>query len=116
MDIKLFEIRDRATFIPAMAVRLTWRDDQERWLLRRASYAAEQIAPHSELEPYVLLTELDGGKSKYDPYGWDTRTMRFAHQHMLEKWNLLCSGDVIDVEFILGETLAKKRSEREEAL
>ena len=50
----------------------------------------------------------------YDPYNWvrDTRTKRTAHSHIERNWADLRDGDVIDVEFILGETAIKKVSER----
>ena len=35
-----------------------------------------------------------------------------AHEHIILNWDQLKDGDVIDVEFILGETKVKKDSER----
>jgi len=43
------------------------------------------------------------------------RTMLEAHRHVAAHWNELQSGDVVDVEFILGETAAPKVSERVDA-
>lgn len=121
MEIKLIEIRDRATFIPAMAVRLGARNEHERYLLRRAGYAVPD--GHVALpEPgddtgqfYVLLTNLNGGGTcEYDIYAWNNRTMVVAHQWLLRSWHTIKSGDVLDVQFILGETAAPKISERAE--
>lgn len=121
MEVKLFEIRDRATFIPAMAVRLRNRTPEEFFLLRRAGYSREQISGPEEtpgqlahgLEPYVILVKLDGVESNYDPFGWrNYRTMGNAHSHIIANWHKLQSGDVVDVEYILGETSVKKRSEQ----
>jgi hypothetical protein len=39
-----------------------------------------------------------------------------AHRYIEENWNALSDGDVIDVEFILGETKEKKISERYETV
>lgn len=114
MDVKLFEVRDRATFIPVMAVRLAYRDSYERYLLRRAGFDGSQIEPHSADEPYVVLWPLIGGPCNYDPYAWPglARTYPQAHAWLIANWNKVSSGDVIDVEFILGETEAPKPSER----
>lgn len=113
MIIKLVEIRDRATFIPAIAIRLTFRNERERYLLRRAGYASEQIVPDSAMEPYILLSKLDGVRAEYDPYNWGNRTMATAHAHLIQAWDSIASGDVIDVQFILGETQTPKVSEQE---
>gem|GEM_PF-2943358 len=50
----------------------------------------------------------------YDPYDWSgtPRTYREAHKYIKQNWGILESGDVIDVEFILGETDTCKISER----
>jgi hypothetical protein len=136
--VKLFEIRDRATFIPVMAVHLLARakearlqsqpalnppspnaigsmvnDDHEEFLLRWAGYAQAQIT-NADAPPYILLTNnLGGGGSwEYDPYNWDNRSMKAAHIYIADHWNDLISGQVIDVEFILGESKTPKVSER----
>lgn len=115
MEVKLIELRDRGTFIPMMAVRLdSLASTEDRFLLRRAGYGEEQIDLNKGFEPYVLFTRLDGtGKCNYDPYSWDNpRTYRPAHIYLISHWNSIKSGDVIDVEFLLGETTAPKVSER----
>lgn len=108
MNVKLFEIRDSATFIPAIAVELVPADSQDIYLYRRAGY--------SLYERYILLARLDGGPMNYDQYDWTNRTMKSAHIHMILHWDELKSGEVIDVQFILGETDKPKISEREEVL
>jgi hypothetical protein len=97
--LKLFEVRDRATFIPVMAVAV---NDGE-WLFRRAGFGPT---------PMVYLTHLTSNTCQYDPFAWTNRTMKTAHMHITENWHALASGAVIDVEFILGETDAPKTSER----
>lgn len=112
MQCKTIEIRDKATFIPALAVRLQLRagedSAQTHYLARRAGYALGQ--------PYVILTRLDaaGGKAHYDPFGWHDRTFTTAHSFLSDNWDTIADGAVIDVEFILGEREAPKRSERHE--
>ena len=112
MIAKLFEIRDRATFIPIMAVQCCPIMSGERYLLSRAGYgptAAEQIQ-------YVLMCEINGGGGKVhcDPIKWGrhARTLQVAHQYIMDNWINLLSGDVIDVEYILGETTTPKVSEQ----
>lgn len=111
MEVKLLEIRDKATFIPAMAVRLHSRDDAEFYLLRRAGYSEAQVQLEG-VEPYIVLWRLEGGPAEYDPYSWGNRTMATAHQHIVDFWQRLESGDVVDVQYILGETKEAKKSER----
>lgn len=130
--VKVFELRDRATFIPIIATRLLVRDDssrrqienyggipqqfriddyKEEFLLRRAGYSQEGIT-HLGSSTYVLLAPLSGGRCEHDPYSWGGRTYPVAHQYIVNHWDELVSGQVIDVEFILGETTEPKTSER----
>ena len=117
MEVKLFEIRDRGTFIPVMAVRLIVNEmgdagEVEFFLLRRAGYSKDQILI-SQAEPYIILCKLDGIEAQYDPFAWpNRRTMGTVHRHIIDLWQELKSGDVIDVEFLLGETQTPKKSER----
>lgn len=126
MQIKLFEIRDKATFIPAMAIKLgiepyqdkgeesSQRQEQELWLLRRAGYSLEVLTGNPQyLTPYIILCKLDGVEAQYDSFSWSNpRTMGTAHRTIIEAWDELKSGDVIDVQFIIGETHTPKISER----
>lgn len=109
---KTFEVRDAATFIPAVGVLCDpERDDAaseaDRYLLGRAGYGTARC---------ILFTRLDGHGSNiapYDPVDWGrNRTMRTAHEYVSKFWDTLTSGDVIDVELILGLTDVPKASER----
>ncbi len=108
IESKVFELRDKATFIPILASRMASvcclasgitdvTEPRVQWLLRRAGYS---LSP-----PYlILLTGLDGGQSEYDPYSWGgSRTWAPAHQHIADHWEELESGDLIDARVILGE-------------
>lgn len=101
METKLFEIRDTATFIPALGIRIEGNDG---YLARRADFGG----------PCVYLIHLNGERCAYDPYNWDggSRTMCIAHQYIEENWGTLNSGDVVDVQFILKETTEPKQSEQ----
>lgn len=104
METKLFEIRDRMTFIPAMAILLSANTVKENFLLRSGGYGGS--------DPYILLSYLsEVSQISCDPYTWTHgRTMQVAHKYIIENWSGLKSGDVIDVEYILGETKELKQS------
>lgn len=106
MEAKTLEVRDSATFIPVLAVNMTPDNAEQRWLLRRCGYPLDG-------RPNVILTNLSGdGKATNDPYAWGGRTYPVAHNWIINHWDELVDGDVVDVEFILGETATKKLSER----
>ena len=111
MEAKTFEIRDRATFIPAFAINPGNGafNEYDRWLWARAGYG---LSP-TEQGQYVILGNMnEPTRTRSDPYQWGDRTMHTAHLYILEHWDELASGDVIDVQFILGETATRKTSER----
>jgi len=104
MEIKQIEIRDRSTFIPALAMRISGTDG---YLFRRAGFGAS---------PCTLLMNLSTMELNYDPFSWkvlEGRTMHVAHRWIKENWDSLGCDDVVDVEFILGESASPKSSERE---
>jgi putative copper export protein len=107
MEIRMYEIRDRATFIPVIAIRLVPASEKQRYLLARAGYGTTP----GDQGQYVLLCEILGGHgaAQSDPYGWNDRTMATAHLHIAETWPP--DGAVVDVEYILSETAAPKESE-----
>lgn len=124
MKAKALELRDEGTFIALLAVDMNpvvgrpWDDiiestaviyqsKDQRYLLRRVGYPCDG-------RPNVLITKLsgDGSKASNDPHYWRDRTMATAHAYIIENWEKLRDGDVVDVEFILGETPSPKASER----
>jgi hypothetical protein len=114
LETKTFEIRDKGTFIPVMATAMrplselnVDYNNQDAYLLRRAGYGMESLL--------VMLCKLDGNEITYTPESWRQkcwRTMVEAHKYIVMNWDKLTSGQVIDVEFILGETDTEKDSER----
>jgi len=113
MDTKILEIRDSGTFIPVLCVDMNpcrELNDAHRaqyYYMRRAGYPCDG-------RPNIAIAKLsmDGEPAWNDPYGWKGRTMAVAHNFILEHWPKLKDGDVIDVEFILGERSQPKISER----
>lgn len=101
IEIKRAEIRDRLTFIGAIALRITG-DPADR-LMWRMGFSDN---------PLVALVKLSSDEWRTDPYQWpDSRTMGQAHLWLAEHWEEHADGAVIDVEFILGETTHPKLSE-----
>ena len=122
MQVKLLEIRDEGTFIGVLCVDMNPSEedytrlsdgevreiyDAQRYLLRRVGYPCDG-------RPNIAITEVSAsGKPCWnDPYGWGGRTMPVAHKYIIENWESLHDGDVVDVSFILGESNAPKVSER----
>lgn len=111
MKIKLLEVRDASTFIPVMAIQLGADNESQRWLLSRSGYGGSTGIQNG----YVLFTSLKGyGETTiyYDHNKWFSDTLRTAHAFVRENFDYLNDGDVIDVQFIKGETLVRKVSER----
>lgn len=106
MIAKLIEIRDAMTFIPAMAVWLKPSDLAEEFLLAREGYE------RGSQGNFVLLIWLARGRSEYDPEVWASRTLQVAHHYVIDHFCEINSGDVVDVEFILGLRDEPKISER----
>lgn len=103
---KCLEVRDRMTFIPVVCIGTVADNEGQRYLLRRSGYTLGET---------VILVNLNDCRAANDPYEWgNSRTMSVAHNYIQEHWAELNDGDVVDVEFILGETTERKKSERHE--
>lgn len=117
MDVKLFEVRDRMTTIPVMAVRLDSESERERWLIGRAGYGTTRGIQRG----YILLMEIarpDDGCVRAVADGWvglpgRGRTLPMAHALIQDAWDKLANGAVVDVEYMLGETEAPKETEQQ---
>ena len=104
MKIKLLEIRDRATMIPAFAFSTDADNEEQSYLLRRVGFNG-QVA--------IVVGFLNGERmATADAYAWGDRTMQTAHLHIEENFTTLKDGDVVCVETILGERATPKISER----
>jgi hypothetical protein len=74
---------------------------------------------HSESERFARSKryrfDADGARATNKAYEWGEsvrRTFGVAHNYIIKHWHDLHDGDVVDVEWILGETKQKKISER----
>lgn len=112
MIAKTFEIRDAATFIPVLAVKLAPGCEADRYLLARSGHGR---TPDSQAQ-YVMIWRLSDQEGVLSPCDWNypPRTMKVAHEWIQKNFDQLQSGEVVDVEFIIGLRPAPKISEREE--
>ena len=71
MECKTLEIRDRMTFIPALAVNINSDNEAQRYLMQRCGYPCNG-------EPNIILTKLAGEcQASNDPYSWiGSRTLQ----------------------------------------
>jgi hypothetical protein len=111
MEVKCLEIRDVATFIPVICIRPVAENEEQRYLLRRDGYVAD------DREHCIIMIDAQCRGAAYDPYDWPggSDTKRVAHDYIINNWSKLRDGEVIDVEFIKGLSPARKVSERETA-
>ena len=106
---KVIEIRDRGTHIEAMAIRMqTDNPAQECGIHYRGG--------HPRNGSSIVLMRLHDLRATNDPYEWphitgDGRTMPNAHDYILTHFDEIKDGDVVDVEYILGESSTPKMSE-----
>lgn len=110
-EVKLFEVRDEGTFIPVIAVRPSYdASAAEQYLWARSGYGARLDDQHT----YVLLAPVmsNRGALTSDVMAHGSRTLQVAHQHIKDRWDDLRSGDVVDVEYIVGQRPAPRLSER----
>ena len=103
---KFFEIRDEATTLPLMVTKLEPINSDEDWLIKRAM--------GSQPYPLFLVTFMSKGVSEFDVYDWGNvgaRTVKTAHEFIESHWHELNTGDIIDVQVILGEKETPKKSD-----
>lgn len=99
-QVKIFEVRDRSTSIPVVAVWLTPEDPRESELAARCGYG--RLDTQGD---YVLVAPLAGGVLHYDPFARTeaSRTLHHAHVFIAAHFATMRPGDVVDVQRILGE-------------
>jgi hypothetical protein len=103
MKTKMLEIRDRHTYLAVIATKTCGSTALERYHFKRRGYSRNS----------VMVTRLVDTRTASYPYEWGTctRTMHVAHKYIEDNFDELTTGDVVDVEYILGETQTKKISE-----
>lgn len=98
---KFFEVRDKATTASVMCIQmdlmkvLYTQGERSVRIASRAGYAFNPTC--------ILFHPMAHDKIKYDPCEWGDRTYQVAHDYIIKNWETLESGDIVDVEYILGE-------------
>ena len=103
MIIKALEIRDEGSCIPMLAIKPLPANDAQAAVLRRAGFY--------DFDHYVILVGAHDWEGSYDPYKQRGNTRHQAHLWIKDHFDELKDGDVVDVEFILGQRPSPKESE-----
>lgn len=112
MEYKMIEVRDAMTTLPVLFIRpLPAANAQEKWMWKRAGFA--------ETQDYTIPLEIGAiGSLKFKvPYSsglYDPRTERTMYHatvYVEEHWAELKNGDLVGVEFMLGESKLKKHTD-----
>lgn len=98
MRTRLIEIRDEGTCIPAIAMQMWASNAVEAAFYRRCGYPQDR--PYS-----IILMELNYQRATSDPYEWGGRTNPVVHDWLIENFDTVCEGQVIDVRVLLKEHL-----------
>ena len=105
LDNKVLEVRDEGTHIPVLAIRMLAKNGIQTYYVHgRMGYPRDGSG--------IAVIQLNDCDGNCDPYAWTNRTMSTAHHYIYDHFDELVDGDVVDVEFILGEKPTKKVSER----
>lgn len=107
MICKAFEVRDEGTHISVLAIQLAPGNHREELILGRTG--------HMMLNEYHVVL-MDLGNMPYPatifpgnhPGG---RTLKYVHDYIKRHFDVLDSGKVLDVQFLMGETDYPCRSE-----
>ena len=111
MENKLIEVRDVGTTLSILFIRLSAGSVSESFLLSRVGYGRrpqEYIVAIDLIHP--LRIWLNPFETRMATQG--ARTLYSAHEEMTRNWEKYNSGDVLDVQYVLGETRHPKTSER----
>lgn len=98
MIIKCLEVRDEATCIPVLAIKMVAGDPVEHKYLWRCGYPQDGRG--------VVLMNLNDQRATSDAYGWGDShgTMTPAHLYIERHFDALQPGDVIDARVARDET------------
>lgn len=94
----MVEIRDRATCIPAFAIKMLPQVEEELFLMKQCGYGFSF--------PCVILISIEApwhSARSSDEWKNSARTMPIAHKYIEDNFESIESCAVIDVEFILNE-------------
>jgi len=108
MIIKFLEVRDNMTCIPVMAIEMTPLERGDRLCDDLISAKYLRYEGFDLRGGMILLIRLSDQKATVEPFFWpkvngDRRTMPLAHKYIVEHWQELENGDVVDVRVQAGE-------------
>ena len=105
LESKVLEVRDIATHIDVLAIRMLAKNGIQNYYIHvRSGYPKDGSC-------IAMMNLNDCAPGNVDPYAWGDRTYATAHHYIYEHFGELKDGDVVDVEYILGEKPTKKISE-----
>lgn len=112
LEVKLVEARDDGITMALMFVKMAPDNPSEKWLLARSGYGD---CP----EEYIIMVDINEGdnfkgqtSASETDYAYGFRTRTVVHHFMEDNWDTVKPGDVVDVQYILGETSSPKKSEQ----
>lgn len=114
INAKIFELRDRGTLIPWLAIRLAYpMSEAERALWKRAGYGS---VPEESDCIIQGPAHCSGESARGEVLGYNAQWIsnnrtRMAAVFIRENFDALASGQVIDVRTVLGEAAEPVRSE-----
>ena len=95
MITKCIEVRDEGTCMPMLAIKMRPDSRVEAHFLWRCGYPRDGHG--------VVLMHLSNQKASSDPYEFGGRTWPAAHAYIIQHFDELMEGAVVDVRVILGE-------------
>ncbi len=107
--IKMVEIRDRATCIPAWAIKMLPDSTDQAFLMKQTGYGFSH--------PCIMLISIEApwhSARSWDEWRDSARTMTTAHKYIEENFNDIKDCQVVDVQFLLGEVDKPCKSCRQE--
>lgn len=109
MKLKRFELQhSERGFVYVIAVKLHPATDAEQYLLNGVGFTKEYMEENNT----VVLTELKGGESRYDPETWEgdtTGNMKLFHSYIRDNWDSLEEYSTLDIDFLKGKKKEKPR-------
>ena len=96
MITKCIEVRDEGTCMPVLAIKMKAANLIEDRFLRRCGYPRDGRV--------VVLMHLSDQKASSNPWHFGGRTWPVAHEYIIEHFDELLEGAVVDVRVILSET------------
>lgn len=106
MILKVLEVRDEATCIPVVAIRMAPGNPVEAKYLWRYGFPPDGSG--------VILITLSDQRATSDAYSWaggSRGTLCPAHLYIESHWDILNDGDVIDSRVIRGEAIEAVEAE-----